>query len=119
MLHKLAKHNEIQSVGHIVFLGKMMVDLENALDTIQSWESGKGVIVYGSGGTFCSGGDLDMARMFSNPDAGFCMATHMQSVLYQLQTLPLLTVALIEGAGKLSVHLHLTGEWDLCYYVEI
>ena len=81
-----------------------MVDMENAFCTLQSWETGKGLIVYGSGQTFCSGGDLNMARMFSNPDDGFRMATYMQDVLDQLENLPLLTVALIEGTGKLSIY---------------
>ncbi|KAJ9574050.1 hypothetical protein L9F63_008576 [Diploptera punctata] len=82
--------------------GKMMVDLENAINALETWESGKGLIVYGNGQTFCSGGDLNMARMFCNPDDGFRMATYMQHVLGRLQRLPLLTAALIEGTGALG-----------------
>lgn len=82
--------------------GKMMVDLADAIDMLESWSVGKGLIVYGHGRTFCSGGDLNMARMFSNPDDGFRMAVFMQKVLYKLESLPLISVALIEGTGALG-----------------
>ncbi|XP_023710907.1 ethylmalonyl-CoA decarboxylase isoform X2 [Cryptotermes secundus] len=49
-----------------------------------------------------SGGDLNMARMFFNPDDGFRMAVFMQKVLHRLETLPLISVALIEGTGALG-----------------
>jgi ethylmalonyl-CoA/methylmalonyl-CoA decarboxylase len=78
----------------------MMVDLADAVDILESWSTGKGLIIYGYGHSFCSGGDLSMARMFSNPDDGFRMAVFMQKVLDQLEKLPLITVALIEGTGK-------------------
>jgi ethylmalonyl-CoA/methylmalonyl-CoA decarboxylase len=78
----------------------MMVDLADGVDMLQSWSTGKGLIMYGYGHTFCSGGDLNMAHMFSNPDDGFLMAVYMQRVLGQLEKLPLISVALIEGAGK-------------------
>lgn len=77
-----------------------MVDLADAVDMLESWDTGKGLIIYGYGHTFCSGGDLNMARMFSNPDDGFLMAVFMQRVLGQLEKLPLISVALIEGTGK-------------------
>lgn len=77
-----------------------MVDLANAIDMLESWSVGKGLIVYGHGHTFSSGGDLNMARMFFNPDDGFRMAVFMQKVLHRLETLPLISVALIEGTGE-------------------
>lgn len=80
--------------------GKMMVELADAVDTLESWSTGKGLIIYGHEHNFCSGGDLNMARMFANPDDGFRMAVFMQKVLNQLENLPLISVALIEGVGK-------------------
>lgn len=77
-----------------------MVDLADAIDMLESWSAGKGLVVYGHGHTFSSGGDLDMARMFSNPDDGFRMAVFMQKVLHRLENLPLISVALIEGTGE-------------------
>ncbi|XP_069693660.1 ethylmalonyl-CoA decarboxylase-like isoform X2 [Periplaneta americana] len=49
-----------------------------------------------------SGGDLNMARLLSNPDDGFSMAIFMQKVLHRLENLPLISVALIEGTGALG-----------------
>jgi len=83
-----------------VVSGKMMVDLSDAIDILERWSTGKGLIIYGHGHNFCSGGDLNMARMFSNPDDGFCMAVFMQKVLDRLENLSLISVALIEGTGK-------------------
>lgn len=77
-----------------------MVDLADAVGTLESWSTGRGLILYGHGHNFCSGGDLNMARKFSNPDDGFRMAVFMQKVLDQLENLPLISVALIEGMGK-------------------
>ncbi|XP_069693644.1 ethylmalonyl-CoA decarboxylase-like isoform X1 [Periplaneta americana] len=82
--------------------GKMMVDFESAINTLENWSSGKGLIIYGHGNTFCSGGDLNMARLLSNPDDGFSMAIFMQKVLHRLENLPLISVALIEGTGALG-----------------
>ncbi|GLH05986.1 Ethylmalonyl-CoA decarboxylase [Gryllus bimaculatus] len=82
--------------------GKMMVELGRVVAELEAWRDGKGVIVYGSGGTFCSGGDLDMARLTGCAAAGFKMSAYMTHVLDRLERLPLLTVALIEGSGSTS-----------------
>nr|CAD7460084.1 unnamed protein product [Timema tahoe] len=63
---------------------------------------GKGVLLYGSNGMFCSGGDLDMVRQISNPDDGYRMASFMQHLLDRLQKLPIISLALIEGSGALG-----------------
>ncbi|GLH05987.1 Uncharacterized protein GBIM_11518, partial [Gryllus bimaculatus] len=83
--------------------GKMMVELGRVVAELEAWRDGKGVIVYGSGGTFCSGGDLDMARLTGCAAAGFKMSAYMTHVLDRLERLPLLTVALIEGSDILSI----------------
>lgn len=80
-----------------------MVELADAVEVLESWSTGKGLIIFGHEHNFCSGGDLNMARMFSNPDDGFRMAVFMHKVLDQLENLPLISVALIEGIGK-SLH---------------
>jgi len=80
--------------------GKMMVDLADAVDKLESWSTGKGLIIYGHEHNFCSGGDLNWARKISNPENGFRMAVFMQKVLNQLGNLPLISVALIEGIGR-------------------
>nr|CAD7443467.1 unnamed protein product [Timema bartmani] len=82
--------------------GQMMADLEDSVNTLERWSQGKGVILYGSNGMFCSGGDLDMVRQISNPDDGYRMASFMQHLLDRLQKLPIISLALIEGSGALG-----------------
>lgn len=45
----------------------MMVDLEERVSQLESWTDGKGLIVQGAAGTFCSGSDLNAVRAISNP----------------------------------------------------
>lgn len=50
--------------------GSMMVDLEERVSQLESWTDGKGLIVQGAAGTFCSGSDLNAVRAISNPQVG-------------------------------------------------
>jgi ethylmalonyl-CoA/methylmalonyl-CoA decarboxylase len=75
----------------------MMVDLWNAVNTLEDWKTGKGIILHSVGETFCSGGDLNTVRQISNPDDGYKMATLMHDTLTRLHQLPLISVALIQG----------------------
>lgn len=45
-----------------------MVELEEKVSQLESWTDGKGVIVQGAAGTFCSGSDLNAVRAISNPE---------------------------------------------------
>lgn len=47
--------------------GSMMVELEDRVSQLESWKDGKGVIVVGAAGTFCSGSDLNAVRAISDP----------------------------------------------------
>ena len=75
----------------------MMVDLWKAVNTLEDWKQGKGVILHSVGETFCSGGDLNTVKKISNPDDGYRMATLMHDSLTRLHQLPLISVALIQG----------------------
>lgn len=44
-----------------------MVELEEKVSALESWTEGKGLILKGAGGTFCSGSDLNAVRAISNP----------------------------------------------------
>lgn len=39
-----------------------MVELADAVDTLETWERGVAVTLQGAGGTFCAGADLSLAR---------------------------------------------------------
>ncbi|XP_019946751.2 ethylmalonyl-CoA decarboxylase [Paralichthys olivaceus] len=77
--------------------GSMMVELEEQVSQLENWTDGKGLIVQGAAGTFCSGSDLSAVRAISNPQDGIKMCMFMQNALTRLLRLPLITVALVEG----------------------
>lgn len=67
-----------------VIAGSMMVELEEKVSQLESWTEGKGLIVCGAGGTFCSGSDLNAVRAISNPHDGMKMCMFMQNTLTRL-----------------------------------
>ncbi|KAM9851572.1 ethylmalonyl-CoA decarboxylase [Aulostomus maculatus] len=79
------------------FSGSMMVELEEQVSQLESWTDGRGLIVQGAAGTFCSGSDLNAVRAISNPQDGMKMCMFMQNALTRLLRLPLISVALVEG----------------------
>ncbi|KAK4878115.1 hypothetical protein RN001_010621 [Aquatica leii] len=80
------------------FSGQMMVDLRDCVETLERWDVGKGVVVTGTGPAFCSGGDLDFAKV-STPQDGLDMSVWMQDALVRLQNLPLVSCCLVHGAS--------------------
>ncbi|KAG9276332.1 ethylmalonyl-CoA decarboxylase [Astyanax mexicanus] len=79
------------------FSGSMMIELEERVSELETWTEGKGLIVKGSAGTFCSGSDLNAVRATSKPEDGMKMCMFMQKTLTRLLRLPLISVALVEG----------------------
>lgn len=84
--------------------GGMMVQLAAAMDdlTAAGWPAGKGLILSAaknSANVFCSGGDLTTVRQILTHEQGFKMSVLMNHVTRQLRSLPLLTVALLEGSA--------------------
>ncbi|XP_072534959.1 ethylmalonyl-CoA decarboxylase [Salminus brasiliensis] len=79
------------------FSGSMMIELEERVSELETWTEGKGLIVQGAAGMFCSGSDLNAVRAISNPQDGVEMCKFMQKTLTRLLRLPLISVALVEG----------------------
>lgn len=79
------------------FTGTMMLELEERVAQLEGWAEGKGVIVQGAAGTFCSGSDLNAVRAISNPQDGMQMCMVMQNTLTRLLRLPMISVAVVEG----------------------
>jgi ethylmalonyl-CoA/methylmalonyl-CoA decarboxylase len=82
---------------HNALSGRMMSQLGAAVDELASF-NGSVVVVRGEGQSFCSGADLRVVgKSLDSRDAGEQMSLHMQGVLERLRSLPLVSVALIEG----------------------
>lgn len=77
--------------------GKMMVDMRDTVEELEQWKNGKGVLFYGAGGTFCSGGDLQLMKDIADPISGGKMCQFMQATTSRLARLPLLSLAVING----------------------
>lgn len=78
----------------------MMFDLEKIVDKLDQQVKYKGVIMHGSDGHFCSGGDKNVAKQMMKPETGYAMAIYMNYILKKFKNLPMITVAFIEGSGN-------------------
>jgi enoyl-CoA hydratase/carnithine racemase len=78
----------------------MMVDLAEAIGTLEQWD-GAVLVVRGAGTrAFCSGGDLDaVAQHLLYPASGEGMARFMTDLLDRLQRLSCVVVAAVEGVA--------------------
>lgn len=76
----------------------MMAQLHAHVEELERWGDGAALVYTGSGGTFCSGLDFELARsILSTPEAGRAMADFMADILGRLRQLPLISVAAIDG----------------------
>lgn len=89
--------------------GSMMYDLNKVVSDLESWETGKGIILRGEGGTFCSGGDIDTVKNTQTNELGLRMSHYMGNLMQRFSRLPMISVAMIEGnalggGAELAVH---------------
>ena len=90
----------VMSVFDLLFRcspGKMMLQLEDIVTDLENWSSGRGVILHGADGTFCSGGDLTLMKLVIESTRAEDMSRFMQEVLTRFYNLPLVSIAFIEG----------------------
>lgn len=87
----------IRSGAKNALSGRMISKLTEVLDELYEWREGKGVLLHGFDGTFCSGSDLVSVRATANLEAGLEIAQIMQFNLMRLQQLPMISVAFVEG----------------------
>ena len=81
------------------FTGTMMVQLRYVLDELEQWTDGKALIIYGAGGSFCSGGNLEMVKQILNKKGGFEMSELMKLNFNRLQNLKLVTLCVVQGVA--------------------
>ncbi|KNE61613.1 hypothetical protein AMAG_06425 [Allomyces macrogynus ATCC 38327] len=86
-----AKHNALS--------GRMMAELADCVDQLdQHQDKLAAVILTGTGSSFCTGFDLDVAsEHVFDPASGRAMATLMHDSLTRLRELPLVSFAAVEG----------------------
>ena len=79
----------------------VVAELQRIFDSIQDDRSIRGLTLRGRGGFFCAGGDLKgFQDMVNAPKSDvIAMSETIGRLLYTLDRLPLVTVALIEGAA--------------------
>ena len=83
---------------HGAISGKMMCDLNDAIQELEGWNEGKGLIVYSDDPKFfSSGADLKFAKANDSHEGGYKMSTLMHDSLWRLTFLPYLTLSLVKG----------------------
>ena len=80
---------------------EVVADLQRICDALQDDRSVRGLTLRGHGGFFCAGGDLKGFKTMataSNDDV-IAMSETIGCLLYTLDRLPMVTIAVIEGAA--------------------
>lgn len=78
--------------------GKMMAEFHDTLLNLESNSTLKGLILTGQGDFFCAGGDLQtVAEYLTSSNKGWEMTCLMHESLKKFQTLPMISVSLVQG----------------------
>ena len=80
---------------------EVVTDLHRICDEIEEERSIRGLTLRGRGGFFCAGGDLKGFQNMADAseDDVIAMSENIGRLLYKLDRLPMVTIALIEGAA--------------------
>lgn len=79
---------------------EVMDGLQEVISYIQSNNDIRFLVITGAGEkSFCSGGDLSVFHALETEEQAFGMLSKMAKILYDLATLPVPTIALINGAA--------------------
>lgn len=79
--------------------GKMIVDMFDAISKLDhpQYRPYCALVVRGSGSTFCSGMNFDLAKLMQTPEEGELLHEFMTSTLSRLRNAPLISVSAIDG----------------------
>lgn len=91
-INRPEKHNAINS--------EVMEGFREVIDFVKANDDVRFLVVTGAGEkSFCSGGDLSEFHSLHTEEEAFGMLSKMADILYELATLPVPTVALINGTA--------------------
>lgn len=91
-IKRIEKHNAINS--------EVMEGLEKAISYVKEHEHVKVFALTGDGDrSFCSGGDLSEFHALRTEEEAFSMLNKMGMILYNLATLPIPTIAIVNGTA--------------------
>ena len=91
-INRPEKHNAIND--------EVMVGLQKALDVIKENKQIGCFIITGAGEkSFCSGGDLSVFHALRTEEQAYAMLSKMGKILYEVATLPIPTIALMNGTA--------------------
>lgn len=78
----------------------VMNGLQEVIDYVKAHDDVRFLVITGAGErSFCSGGDLSEFHSLETEDEAFGMLSKMGNILYELATLPVPTIALINGSA--------------------
>lgn len=79
---------------------EVMNGLREVVDYVKQTQSVRFLVVTGAGEkSFCSGGDLSVFHALETEEQAYEMLSKMANILYELATLPVPTIALINGTA--------------------
>lgn len=78
----------------------VMAGLQNVITYVREHADARFLVVTGAGDkSFCSGGDLSVFHALETEEQAYEMLSKMGKILYDLATLPIPTIALVNGAA--------------------
>lgn len=91
-INRPAVHNAIN--------GEVMKGFKELIHSVKTNEAIKLVVITGAGEkSFCSGGDLSVFHKLKTEKESFVMLSETANILYEVATLPIPTIALINGTA--------------------
>jgi len=81
--------------------GRMVVDLDLAVEDLYSWDTGKALLIRGASNRknfFCSGGHLEgLVKKVDTGEKGYRLSVIMNSIARRIRQLPLISAAVVDG----------------------
>lgn len=85
---------------HNAINGEVMEGLKQFIHRVKISESIKVAVITGAGEkSFCSGGDLSVFHKLKTAKESYAMLSEMATILYELSTLPIPVIALVNGTA--------------------